>query len=146
MPKGESNRFDRVNEMVEELLEREQQYSVFLDASPWGILVVDQTFHIVFVNKTMERMSGYSINELIGRHMHLLLPKEDRAVHIRHETEYIKKPYDRVGNHGLNPRLLCKNGAALEVEISISPTRIEGKGMFFASIRDRNSLYNTIKP
>lgn len=131
--------------MVEELISREEKYSIFLNASPWGILVVDQTFHIVFVNKTFERMSGYVVEELMGRHLHYVMPKSDRKVHTQHEIEYIKAPYDRIGNHGLNPRILCKGGEIVEVEISISPTRIGGKGFFFASIRERKSLYNTIQ-
>lgn len=139
-----SDRFDRVNQMIEELMDREQRYQIFLDASPWGILVVDQTFHIVYVNKTFERMSGYAVGELSGKHLHFVMPKEDHKIHEKHERKYLQNPVDRVGNHGLNPRILCKSGAIVEVEISISPTRIEGKGFFFASIRERNSLYNTV--
>lgn len=140
-----SDRLDRVNQMIEELMDREQKYQIFLDASPWGILVVDQTFHIVFINKTFERMSGYSVGELVGQHLHVVMPKEDRKIHEKHEKTYVVNPVDRVGNHGLNPRILCKNGSIVDVEISLSPTRIEGKGFFFASIRYRESLYNTVR-
>lgn len=142
---GLSNRVDRVADMIEELIEREQRYEVFLNASPWGILVVDQTFHIVYINRTLERMSGYSVSELAGQHLHTLLPKEDRKTHAKHEKAYVKNPYDRQGNHGLKPRLLCKDGDIKPVEISISPTRIDGKSFFFASIRPLESLFNTVE-
>ncbi len=72
-----SDRFDRVSGMIEELMEREERYKVFLDANPWGTLVVDQTFHIVFMNKTMELMSGYSLDDIQGRHLHYIMPKAD---------------------------------------------------------------------
>lgn len=143
---GITNRVDRVSDMIEELIRREERYEVFLNASPWGILVVDQTFHIVYINRTLERMSGYSVSELVGQHMHVLLPKEDRKVHRQHEKRYVKEPYDRQGNHGLKPRLLCKDGDIKDVEISISPTRIEGKAFFFASIRPMETIFNTITP
>lgn len=142
---GLTNRVDRVADMIEELLEREERYEVFLNASPWGILVVDQTFHIVFINNTLERMTGYSVSELSGQHLHTLMPKEDRKAHAKHEKEYIKNPRERMGNHGYKPRLLCKNGSITEVEISLSPTRIEGKQFFFASIRPLKSLFNTVE-
>lgn len=142
---GLTNRVDRVSEMIEELIEREQRYEVFLNASPWGILVVDQTFHIVYINRTLERMSGYSVSELQGQHMHTLMPKDDRKVHTQREKEYIKSPYDRQGNHGLRPRILCKDGGIVPIEVSISPTRIEGKAFFFASIRPLESLFNTVE-
>src|SRR6476620_11625108 len=105
-----SNRVDRVSEMIEELIDRNERYEIFLDCSPWGIIVVDQTFHIVYINKTFERMSGYAMHELHGRHLHILLPKDDAKKHTAHEKDYIKNPTNRLGNHGLDPKLLCKNG------------------------------------
>lgn len=130
--------------MIEDLMESEQRHRIFLDASPWGILVVDKTFHIVYVNRTFERMSGYAVGEVTGQHLHMVMPKSDHKVHEKHEKAYVLNPVDRVGNHGLNPRLLCKSGNILDVEISISPTKIEGKDFFFASIREKESLYNTV--
>jgi PAS domain S-box-containing protein len=140
-----SNRVDRVSDMIDELLDREERYEVFLNASPWGILVVDQTFHIVYINKTLERMSGYSISELIGEHVHKLMPKPIRKAHVKHEKEYVKNPVERIGNHGFKPMLLTKSGHETPVEISLSPTRIQGKAFFFASIRELQSLFNTVE-
>lgn len=139
-----SDRFDRITERIEAIMQREETLEIFLDASPWGILVVDQTFHIAFINKTLERMSGYRSSELIGRHLHDLMPEADRSKHIEHEKKYIKKPHARQGNHGLKPRILRHDGTTLDVEISLSPTTIHGQKYFFASIRTLDSLFNTV--
>lgn len=141
---GISNRVDRIEEMIDELIESEQKYETFLNSSPWGILVVDQTFHIVFANKRLELMSGYSVKEMRGQHLHMLMPKEDRKVHVKHEKEYVKNPHERQGNHGLKPRILHRDGHIIPVEISLSPTKIDGKTFFFASIRSITSLFNTV--
>lgn len=139
-----SNRVDRVEQMIDELLDREERYEVFLNASPWGILVVDQTFHIVFLNKAFETMSGYNLLELTGQHLHKIMPKEQRKKHVKHEKAYVKNPVDRMGNHGFKPLILTKDGKEVPVEISLSPTRIKGKQFFFASIREIHTLFNTV--
>jgi PAS domain S-box-containing protein len=139
-----SDRFDRVSEKIEMLLQREEAYETFLNASPWGILVVDKTFHIVYANKKLEVMSGYTLNELIGKHLHILMPKEDVPAHIKHEKAYVKNPHSRTGNHGLEPRLRHKNGTVDMIEISISPTEVHGERYFFASIRLMETLYDSV--
>lgn len=141
---GLTNRVDRISELIEEVLKREEEYQVFLDASPWGILVVDQTFHIVYMNSTLERMSGYRLSEIVGEHLRILLPAEDHKAHAKREAEYVKHPVSRTGNHGLKPRLLKKDGSILAVEVSISPTSVHGRRLFFASIRPLETLFDTV--
>lgn len=139
-----SDRFDRISEKIELMLQREEAYETFLNASPWGILVVDKTFHIVYVNKKMEVMCGYTLDELIGKHLHILMPPDDAAKHVKHEKNYIKAPHSRTGNHGLEPKIKHKNGRIEMVEISISPTEIQGEKFFFASIRHMETLFDTV--
>lgn len=140
-----SNRADRVLDMMDELIDREETYAAFLDASPWGILVVDITFHIVYANDTFQKMSGYTMKELVGNHLHMLMPKEVRKKHVQHEKAYVKAPRARAGNHGLEPRVMTKDKQLLDVEISIAPTRVRGQQMFFASIRPLETLFDTIE-
>ena len=128
-----------------ELIDREERYEIFLDASPWGILVSDKTFRIVYANKTLQLMSGYSLNEMLGEHIQKLMPRSDRKVHTVHEKKYIKSPHQRQGNHGLHPKILSKYGIEIPVEISLSPTKVQGQTYFFASIRPLESLFNTVE-
>jgi PAS domain S-box-containing protein len=139
-----SDRLNRIDELLDRIGEQEERYQAFLDASPWGILVVDKTFHIVYMNKTLERMSGQSHHELRGQHLHALIPQEDRQVHTQREKEYIAHPAVREGNHGFRPRLLHKDGHVIPVEISLAPTKVQGKTYYFASIRHLSSLLNTV--
>lgn len=140
-----SNRVERVNELVERLIAQDEMYESFLNNSPWGLLVVDKTFHIVYINKTLERMCGYSLDELRGEHLHKLLPKEDRRAHTHYEKAYVKNPHGREGNHGLKPRILHSDGHLVPVEISLAPMKVGGQTFFAASIRHLKSLFNTVE-
>lgn len=140
-----SNRLERVNELIERLIAQDEMYESFLNNSPWGLLVVDKTFHIVYVNKTLERMSGYSLDELRGQHLHQIMPKEDRKAHRIHEAKYLQSPHEREGNHGLKPKLLHKDGHHVPVEISLATMAVGGQTFFAASIRHLGSLFNTVE-
>jgi len=142
---GIGDRVDRITELMERVIQQEEMYVSFLNASPWGILVTDKTFKIVFINQTLERMSGYGISEIMGKHLEILMPKSDAKLHASHEKAYVKNPYPREGNHGLKPKILHKNGAIVPVEISISPTKVHGQMFYFASIRVLESLFNTVE-
>lgn len=134
------SRFDRIEELIDKIGAKEEKYRAILDASPWGILVVDQTFHIVFTNESFERMSGYRVDELVSKNMGMLIPERHKTIHKKHEKAYVKNPYSRLGNHGYQPILLTKFGSELPVEISLSPARVEGQQLFFASVRPLETL------
>jgi PAS domain S-box-containing protein len=138
------DRVDRISELMDRVLEQEEKYESFLNASPWGILVTDKTFRIVYINRTLERMTGYSINELMGKHIKVLMEKSVAKTHAKHEQEYVKNIRAREGNHGRHPKILSKSGTLIPVEISFAPTKVQGQTFFFASIRDIESLFNTL--
>lgn len=135
----------RITEIVDKIISQADAYQAFLNASPWGILVVEKTFHIIFMNCRLEEMTGHKFEDIAGQHMKVLIPHSDRDVHTAHEKDYIKDPHARTGNHGLRPRLLHKDGSTMDVEISLSPAKVDGKTVFFASIRNIETLFDTVE-
>lgn len=116
-------------------------YRALVQSNPWGVLAVDTDFNICFVNRSLERLSGWSFEELQGRHLHTLIPEEDRDAHVEHEREYLARPRVRHGDAPIRPKLLCRDGSTLDVEISLSPLDDPDVGTYFyASIRERATL------
>lgn len=136
----DNSRLERIENLINRLTEREEYYEAFLDASPWGILVVDETFRIVYINKAMEKLSGYTLSELDGEHLHTLIPPETRAIHRQHERDYSANPRIRYGDHPFTPKILKKEGGTVAVEISLAPSVVKGETYYFASVRPRNTL------
>lgn len=134
------DRLERIEHLMGEVLGREEYYEAFLDASPWGILVVDDEFRIVYMNSTMRELSGYRLQEVEGEHLQILIPPEDREVHSRHERDYKTHPRVRFGDHPFEPKLLHRDGQLIDVEISLAPAMVHGEAYFYASIRERKTL------
>lgn len=134
-----TNRADRVAEMIDILIEREEKYEIFLHASPFGIMVVDKTFHIVFVNKVVETLSGWKMSELLGKHMYILMPERTRVGHHVHEKQYLARPFvlERINDDENLPRptILRKDGTEVPVELSVAPVEVQGQTLFYASVR-----------
>ena len=54
-------------------------FRLALDAAPTGMLLTDRTGSITLVNAQIERLFGYSRDELIGRPLDILVPERYRA-------------------------------------------------------------------
>ncbi|MFT5338048.1 MAG: PAS domain S-box-containing protein [Luteibaculaceae bacterium] len=107
-----------------------------LETAPDGIIVVNNTGHIVMVNKQTEKLFGYVRNELLGKEIEILVPSRFLGKHKHHRDQYIDKPKSR--NMGQNKDLYGKrkDGTNFPVEISLSPLNSDGKQFVSAAIRD----------
>lgn len=123
-----------------DLLEKDNTLlqSIF-DASIEGILVVDDTGHILDANASCEVMFGYSKGSLTGKNLEILLPKKFEKKHKTHRKEYIKKPQHRAMGIGLDLWGLKRDGSEFPLDISLSPSAVNGKSVTVAFIKDATS-------
>ena len=107
-----------------------------VESAPDGILIADESGHIVLVNHRAEEMFGYDRSELLGKAVEELLPDEMRRTHRAHRTRYRAEPRTRPMGAGLALRGRRADGTTFPVEISLSPLRARGAIRVIASIRD----------
>jgi two-component system cell cycle sensor histidine kinase/response regulator CckA len=63
-----------------EIKDREAQLEAFFDASPFGMVIMDQDLRYQKINEPLARMNGVSVREHIGRHIREVIPKVAPAV------------------------------------------------------------------
>jgi PAS domain S-box-containing protein len=114
----------------------ERRLQRLLDAAPDAILEVDAEGRIVLLNRTAEKMFGYSSSELIGKSIETLVPVGSRMVHTRHRSGYAEHPRTRPMGIGMELRAQTKDGALVPVEISLSPLSTAAGTSVIAIIRD----------
>jgi PAS domain S-box-containing protein len=92
-----------------------------LDSAPDGIMVVDKSGSIVFVNREVSAILGYDAGELIGQPVEDVLPERLRDLHVRHRQEYLTHLRARAmgGHYELCARR--KDGTEIPIEASLSP-------------------------
>ncbi len=143
--------YERLAQQQEAALETsEARHHAFFDANPDAMLVSDTRGVITQANQQVERLLGYTVDELIGQSIEILVPQGFRAAHPVQRAKFAALPVARrmLPGVGQGLKALRKDGSECDVEISLS--RIETKqGLFFVStlrdITERKQAENKLR-
>jgi len=107
-----------------------------VESSPSGLLMTDARGNIVLVNREVERLFGYSREELLGRSVEMVIPDRFRSGHTGFRGGFMAAPKVRAMGAGRDLYALRKDRTEVPVEIGLTPVATE-EGMFvLASIVD----------
>jgi PAS domain S-box-containing protein len=107
-----------------------------LEAAPDAIVVVTEDGLITLINAQAQRLFGYRRQELIGRHIEILVPESARHDHPRHRQEYVQAARPRPMGAGAELAARRKDGTEFPAEISLSAIRTPEGLLIAAAIRD----------
>jgi hypothetical protein len=94
--------------------------------------MVDAEGRIVLVNSEVERLFGYTREELLGRPVEMLVPQEFRRGHPGDRSGFFSQPKTRAMGAGRDLFGLRKDGTQVPVEIGLTPVVTE-EGLFVIS-------------
>jgi PAS domain S-box-containing protein len=120
--------------------------SLFENATE-GIILTDGEGKIVLVNPAAQRMFGYSIDELIGRPIEVLIPERYKPHHKDLREGFYQHPQNRVMGHGRDLNARKKDGADMPVEVSLSFYKRKGELFviaFIVDITERKKIENSV--
>jgi len=103
-------------------------------AAPEAMMAVNDDGFIVHVNQRFAEMFGYTIDELRGSRMEILLPESIRQSHIEDRSRYDRVP--RTMGRGRYLMAQRKNGETFPVEVSLGPLESGGKRQTIAMVVD----------
>ena len=111
------------------------------------VIITDDQFRIQWVNESMLRLSGYTIEELIGKTPKLFQSKESDPEVLKHIREKLSKKETIRGVEILN---IGKDGREYWIEMNIAPTRtsrgyISGYTAVHTDITDRKKLEQRLR-
>jgi len=130
----------------------EERYRMLAETAPDAIITINEESKILFCNPSVEKIFGYSPDELNGKNLTILIPNHLKNLHKTGINRYIKtgkpnipwSPYELPGLH--------KNGNEIPLEISFSKFNKNGIIIFTGTIRDitdrknaQNQMENSLK-
>lgn len=108
--------------------------SIF-NAAPDGVMLVDLRGNILMANPSMESLSGFSAEELVGQSVDIFLPPHLRASHARLMRGYFSSPKSRpMGS--LDLQLVRRDGVLLAVDVSLGQMEEAGTHYAIVFVRD----------
>jgi PAS domain S-box-containing protein len=114
----------------------EELFRLAVEASPSGMLMVDEAGRIVLVNTQVEHLFGYTRDELLGQSVEILVPQRLREHHLRDRKEFGGAPSARQMGKGRELWGQRKNGTEFPVEIGLNPIRTAEGMRVLAAIVD----------
>lgn len=109
--------------------------SLFI-AYPDALLLVDHSGRIMLANPSAATLLGYSVEELVGLNVDLLVPDSIRPRHASYREAYGRAPRPRPMGTQMELVAKRKDGSEVMVEIALSPLQSHGLPFVVAAIRD----------
>jgi len=111
-------------------------FEKLFEASPDAIVVTDAEGRISSINSQVDRLFGYSRQELIGQSVEILVPERFRQVHPRHREAYTSHASVRPMGVGLQLYGRRKDESEFPVDIMLSPMEAADGRVVISVIRD----------
>ena len=114
----------------------EEKFRLVIDAAPNAMIMVDSAGVISFANAPAATVFGYSLSELIGRHIETLIPERFRDRHVGYRKGFLSQPSSRAMGAGRDLFGRRKDGSEFPVEVGLNPIHTT-EGLFvLASVID----------
>ena len=122
---------------IEEALKRsEERLRSIVESAVDGIIVIDERGSIQAFNPSAERLFGYTISEVIGRNVRMLMPSPDRERHDGYLHHYLTTGDQKIIGIGREVTALKKDGTRFPVHLSVGEMRSEGTRSFTGILHD----------
>lgn len=117
------------------MLDQAHMTSLFENATE-GIILTNGAGEIIMVNPAIERMFGYTRNELKGQPIEVLIPDKYKPHHHQLRDGFYHKPSNRVMGQGRDLNGRKKDGTDMPVEVSLSHYRRDDELFVIAFLVD----------
>jgi two-component system sensor kinase FixL len=109
--------------------------SIF-DSTVDGIIVIDAKGLIKAFNPAAERLFGYTVQEVLGQNVKLLMPSPDREQHDRYIANYLKTKIPKIIGTGREVRGRRRDGSTFPVHLSVGEMELDGEPAFTGILHD----------
>src|SRR5579859_2440852 len=116
-----------------------------LDAAPDATVLVDEGGTILFANAQIQRILGYSQEELLGLPVEVLVPERLRGAHEGHRARFLSDPSAIARGASLEVSARRRDGSEIPVEISLRPVRMREGLLVSAAIRDTSARKEALR-
>ena len=101
-----------------------------------AIISIDENSTILFVNRAAVKIFGYSVEEMVGSELTMLMPEYLRHLHRAGLTNYVETGKKHISWEAIELPGLHKNGNEISLELSFGEFQKHGRKFFTGIARD----------
>ena len=135
-PDGKSTRLLGVSMDITERKQDQELFQLATEASPSGIILVNDQGRVVLVNSHIEKLFGYRRDELIGKPVEILVPERLATQHPAYRARFFVAPEARAMGAGRELFARRKDGSEFPVEIGLNPIQMPHGLLILANVVD----------
>lgn len=106
-----------------ELWASEARLAALMDTAPEAIFVINgRTGKIECVNNQAILMFGYTLRELIGNEMEMLIPDDIKEIHVAYRQGFLNSIRKREMGYHPPIHAMCKDGRLIQLDIALTAT------------------------
>lgn len=121
---------------LNEVINKEKQTRSVLETSLDGVIIIDNQGTIEFFNKAASDLWGYSVDEVIGQKVNMLMPEPHTADHDSYIGNYLRTGEKKIIGKGREVEIKRKDGSESPAFLTIIETKVEDKSTFTAFVKD----------
>ena len=118
------------------LRESEAKYRIVAESASDAILTIDHESTILFINPAAEKIFGYTVQEMLGEKLFMLMPEHLRDAHAAGMKRLRETNEHSISWHGVEFPALHKDGHEVPIEVTFGEIVSDGKRLLTAVIRD----------
>ncbi len=138
---------ERTRELVGEVSERklaeetlknsEQKIKAIIKSVGEGIVSIDSSSKIILVNEELQKIFGYTEEELLGTHISVLIPEKYREAHSDGMINILEGKPSRILGRRIEVMGQKKDGTLFPIELRVEETKaVHDERNFTSAIRD----------
>ena len=101
-----------------------------------GIITIEEDGIIIGVNPAVQKIFGYTEEELVGNKVNMLMPEPYRTEHDAYIRNYLTTGVKKIIGIGREVRGRRKDGTEFPLDLAVSEMWVGGKRMFVGILRD----------
>jgi two-component system sensor kinase FixL len=117
----------------------EARWRAIIDSAVDGIIMIDAHGRIESFNHAAERLFGYTIDEVLGRNVDLLMPSPYHEEHDTYLSRYLATGRAKIIGVGREVQGLRKDGTTFPLHLSVGEITIQNERKFTGILHDLTS-------
>src|SRR5262249_19848654 len=118
------------------LRESETRFRTLADTASDAIITIDANSTIIYINRAAENIFGYTVGEMLGQDLTMLMPEYLRHVHRAGLNRYVETGKRHIGWSAVELPGLRKDGKEIPLELSFGEFSRNGERYFTGIARD----------